>query len=350
MKTKFEFESSLVPIKSSPLTPLDVILPKDTYSRAPSLKKEEQEEQLFLFEEYKGKDDSKLGTPAASKPIFSSKNILNVDQYCLDQQFGVVKSDEEQFIIRTTGIGPCIGVMMISHDSDPVVAALVHADIRTNPLVLREMQAYFPHGAEFLFYGGSESPGSLETQRLFLKEAHTICLEDPQFKITTCMLYPFRQPSLDIAYNTQNKTFHSEYRVQQAARLSSQWSLHTGSAKHLFFRPENNVISKKELTDILNTYKSTSLLGIFGDRSTTMRELRALTKKGSDKISLSCIEKAIQKDSLHRLTLFKNQEVEPNSTGTDAVIVQLRDIFSKPRPVYPGISDESFLTPSIEAT
>ena len=110
--------------------------------------------------------------------------------------------------------------------------------------------------------------------------------------------------------------------------------------------PQNKLkdtISKADFEHILNTYKSQSMMGylstfwifswISPTRSQTMIELKSLLLSSSDeKVTRTQIEAAINRgdNTAHRLGLFKEELGHVKSgTGTDEVIVQLKDELNK---------------------
>ncbi len=110
--------------------------------------------------------------------------------------------------------------------------------------------------------------------------------------------------------------------------------------------PQNNssnTISKQAFTTILSAYKSQSFLGYLSSfwifswisptRSQTMRELQGLLSSTQDKNSVSRdqIEEAINKgdNKTHRLGLLKEELGRIKTTGTDEVVVQLKEALKK---------------------
>lgn len=111
-------------------------------------------------------------------------------------------------------------------------------------------------------------------------------------------------------------------------------------------KPQNNsrnAISKQEFAGILNAYKSQSFLSYLSSfwlfswisptTSQTMRELKGLLLSTQDENSVSRdqIEAAINKgdNKTHRLGLFKEELGGIKTTGTDEVIVQLKEALKK---------------------
>jgi hypothetical protein len=105
-------------------------------------------------------------------------------------------------------------------------------------------------------------------------------------------------------------------------------------------RPQSNAppyfITIDKLKEIIGHYRSTSIWsGLFFTRkSTTMINLRALTKTGDEQISLEKIAEAIRADGERRLKLFENSDAQQGKTSTDDVIVRLRDFF---HPITPSM-------------
>jgi hypothetical protein len=111
-------------------------------------------------------------------------------------------------------------------------------------------------------------------------------------------------------------------------------------------KPQNNsrkAISKKEFADILNAYKSKSFLSYLSSfwlfswisptRSQTMRELERLllSPQNENSVSRDQIEEAINKgdNKTYRLRLFQDELERIKTTGTDDVIVQLKEALKK---------------------
>lgn len=113
-----------------------------------------------------------------------------------------------------------------------------------------------------------------------------------------------------------------------------------------YIKPQDdsiNAISKQKFADILETYKSQSFISYLSSfwifswisptRSQTMRELEKLllSTQDDESVSRDQIEKAINKgdNNTYRVGLFKEELRRIKTTGTDEVIVQLKEALRK---------------------
>jgi hypothetical protein len=197
------FEACDIPIKSKPLIPFETILPNNYYELKPKITRKQKMLQEKMFKKYNSqipsRDDSTLKKIRFSAPEMTK----SISQYCLDKAFAVAASESSQFILKTSGIGPCVAVLFIGK-GDPHMAALLHADIRTNPDTLQEIVEIFPEGATIHLYGGSSSPGSIETQRQLLESSVNLSDSNDRFTVGTCWLgEEISQRSMDFGYDAK---------------------------------------------------------------------------------------------------------------------------------------------------
>lgn len=97
-------------------------------------------------------------------------------------RYYVVNEGDNKSCIYTTGMQPCVSVLMISHDT-PTKVAQIHADADTKMDVIRKMSKEFPCGAIVYVCGGDDSVSSVTTQNNILRTLDNIILSDDNFSI-----------------------------------------------------------------------------------------------------------------------------------------------------------------------
>jgi|GEM_PF-2175102 len=143
-----------------------------------------------------------------------------------------------------------------------------------------------------------------------------------------------------VVYNEQKCIDEISDLIDGVCRIKHQFT-YTGDKPYVY--KKSDTISQEEFSDILNRYKSRSLLGwlstfwllswIAPTRSQTMVELKALVNKHEhdhQAISYTEVHKAIERgnNSTRRLGLFDEVQKEAvNGTCTDDIIAELTNAF-----------------------